>query len=90
MADYQVSCIIPDAADTDRRIDSIGGSVAGGWRLSLDDAIAQIESGTNQFWTVANGVSVWIIVASRNGRKYLKTTADGVEPNNLLVLPTCR
>lgn len=86
---FQVTCIIPDGADRDRRIDSIGGSSGGGWTLLLDDAIAGIENGTWRFYTSVNGNSIWIVVATRNGRKYLKTEADGDEPNNLLSLPTC-
>ena len=89
MSDYRVTCIIPDGLDLDRRIDSIGGTDAGGWTLKLDAAIVHIETGTHRFWTIANGESVWVIVAVRNGRKYLKTTADGLEPNNLLALPRC-
>ncbi len=34
-----------------------------------------------------NGQSVWVDIANHNGRKYLKTRADGYEPNNLLSLP---
>jgi len=89
MSDYQVTCIIPDGQDVDRRIDSIGGTAGGGWKLKLDDANQHIKSGTHRFWTVADGESVWIVVAVRHGKKYLKTTADGLEPNNLLALPTC-
>src|ERR1017187_4237659 len=32
---------------------------------------------------------ILIVVASHNGRKYLKTTADGYAPNNLLALREC-
>lgn len=91
---HQVTCITPDGLDTDRRIDSIGGikgaaNSGGPWKLKLNDAISGIESGKWKFWTHANGKSVWVIVANRNGRKYLKTEADGDEPNNLLSLPKC-
>lgn len=37
-----------------------------------------------------NGRAVDIIVAvSRFGNKYIKTEADGDQPNNLLSLPEC-
>jgi Protein of unknown function (DUF3892) len=95
-ADHQVTCIIPDGGDPDRRIDSIGGATGGEgtdgpWKLKLDDVIAGIERGKWRFWTMdTKGNSVWVIIAKRpNGRKYLKTTADDVEPNNLLALPHC-
>lgn len=92
--DHQVTCIIPDGADADRRIDSIGGAkgaenTGGAWCIKLDVAIKGIEDGRWRFWTTANGKSVWVVVASRNGKKYLKTEADGDEPNNLLSLPRC-
>ena len=82
--DHQITCIIPDGADSDRRIDSIGGATGsksgGPWCIKLDAAIKGIE----------NGNSVWVIIATRNGKKYLKTEADGAEPNNLLSLPRCK
>lgn len=90
MAAYLVTCIVPDGADADQRIDAIGGNGGGGWQLLIDEAIRQIEARENSFYTSVNGKSVWIIVAKRNnGRKYLKTEADGYEPNNLLSLPRC-
>lgn len=92
--DHQITCIIPDGADSDRRIDSIGGASGGegggGWCIKLDVAIKGIEDEKWRFWTHANGKSVWVIIATRNGRKYLKTEADGDEPNNLLSLPLCK
>ena len=91
---HQVTCIIPDGMDADCRIDSIGGAKGatnsgGPWKLKLDEAIAGIEAGKWRFWTHANGRSVSVVIAQRNGRKYLKTEADGDEPNNLLSLPRC-
>ncbi|MEF9605660.1 DUF3892 domain-containing protein, partial [Paracoccus sp. PXZ] len=50
----------------------------------------QFKDGTWRFWTSVNGNSVWVIIATRNGKKYLKTEADGAEPNNLLSLPRCK
>lgn len=92
---HEVTCIVPDGSDPDKRIDKIGGRVGaqasgGPWSLSLDDAIAGIESGKWAFWTQGGGRATNVIVARRaNGRKYLKTEADGIEPNNLLALPRC-
>lgn len=43
-----------------------------------------------QFYVSVNGSSVWVVIAvSRYGNKYIKTTADGEHPNNLLSLPEC-
>lgn len=51
--------------------------------------ITLIEGG-DRFWAVdQKGNSVWLMVSSRNGRKYIKTESDGLEPNNLLALPHC-
>lgn len=92
---HEVTCIVPDGADSDQRIDKIGGRVGaangnGPWSLLIDDAIAGIESGQWSFWTYGGGRAANVVVAQRsNGRKYLKTEADGIEPNNLLALPHC-
>lgn len=88
MASLQITCITPDGRDADQRIDAVGGS---GFYHLIDDAIRYIENRTNSYWTMVNGRAADVIVAVRpNGRKYLKTTADGYEPNNLLALPNCR
>lgn len=87
---YQVTCHTPDNADKDRRLQGVGGPVGDGWYRTVDQMIAHIEGG-DRFWTVdQQGNSVWLMVSSRNGRKYIKTESDGVEPNNLLALPHCR
>lgn len=91
MADqFQVTCHKPDGADADQRIDGLGGPAGGGWYWDIDTIIRNIESDNWRLWTSANGKSVWVVVARRNnGRKYLKTEADGYEPNNLLALKVC-
>lgn len=85
---YQVTCHKPDNADKDRRLQGLGGR---GWYNEIDYLITGVESGAYRLWTVApDGQSVWVNVARRaNGRKYLKTEVDGIEPNNLLALPHC-
>ncbi|MDI1343831.1 MAG: DUF3892 domain-containing protein [Pseudolabrys sp.] len=91
---HEVTCIVPDGNDPDRRIDMIGGRIGaangGPWSLKLDAAITGIENGTWSFWTQGGGKATNVIIATRpNSRKYLKTEADGIEPNNLLALPKC-
>ena len=87
MADHQVTCHVPDGADADQRIDAIGGFQ---WQHQIDAAIRNIETNVHTYWTRVDGKRAGVIVAKRpNGRKYLKTTADGYEPNNLLALPRC-
>ncbi|WP_407949539.1 DUF3892 domain-containing protein [Parvibaculum sp.] len=86
----EVSCINKnDRYSPYERIERIGGRAGGGWTLPLDDAIRKIESKDWAFYVSRNGQTVWIVVATNNGRKYLKTEADGAEPNNLLSLPEC-
>jgi hypothetical protein len=69
----------------------VGGVNANGsqWGLSLDEAIKWVRNG-NRFWVHVGGKSVWVEIAkSAQGNEYLKTEADGEQPNNLLSLPEC-
>jgi hypothetical protein len=59
------------------------------WKLSLEDAITGIEEGKWRFYVSAGGRSVWVVIAEHEGRKYLKTEADGYSPDNLLSLEEC-
>lgn len=92
----QVSCIKKRGGhhNPHERIEGLGG-VHGGkqWYMSENDIIAELEKPDStrrfNFYTSVSGKSVWVIIANHNGRKYLKTTADGYEPNNLLSLSEC-
>ncbi len=90
---HEVKCVTKsDRYNPHERITSIGGQNADGsnWQLSQEDAIRHIESGRFSFYVRSGGQSVNVIVAvSRYGNKYLKTTADGEHPNNLLSLLEC-
>lgn len=88
MARQQVTCInkLPSHMDPHTRIQAIGGS---GWKHSEDQAIRNKESGAESYFVAKGNRQVDVIVATHNGRKYLKTTDDGYSPDNLLALPEC-
>jgi hypothetical protein len=94
MATLQVTCITKRGShyDPHERIQGIGGgtTLLGGWWHPEDDAIRNIEKGINSYFVSVGGRTVAVIVAIHNGRKYLKTEADGYRPDNLLSLPECR
>lgn len=74
------------------RIRNIGGVNPDGtrWKMPESDAIQHIKNGTYSFYVDRGGHIVDVIIAkSQHGREYLKTTADGEQPNNLLSLPEC-
>jgi Protein of unknown function (DUF3892) len=86
---YEVSCITKrgNHLDPHERIERIG--FQGIWYIEESRAIRRIETGMDSFYTMVDGREADIIVATHNGRKYLKTIADGYSPNNLLSLPEC-
>lgn len=90
MGRYEVTCINKrgDHYDPHERISHIGQQ--GNWRIMEDSAIKRIESGSDSFYVSVGGKTVEVIVASHNGRKYLKTQSDGYSPNNLLNLNECQ
>ena len=57
--------------------------------MSETDAISGIKADKWKCFVSVNGRSVWVIIATHNGREYLKTEADGYQPDNLLSLPEC-
>lgn len=90
--DLQIMCITKnDHYDPHERIIGIGGRKPNGqkWYLAIDEAIEAIEHGQVSFHTGERWSRAEVIVATHLFRKYLKTEADGIDPNNLLSLPPC-
>jgi hypothetical protein len=88
----QIQCINKTPRqDPHLRIRNVGGQNGDGtrWKMSEDEAIEAIELGKYSFYVRGGGRSVNVIIAVHSGRKYLKTEADGQQPNNLLSLPEC-
>ena len=90
----RISCINKtDRLDPHERIHSVGGVNADGtrWKLPQERAVTGIESDTWHFFVerpVGHRADV-IVALSPYGNKYLKTVADGEQPDNLLALPEC-
>jgi hypothetical protein len=93
----QIKCIIRTGGqDAHERIQSVGGTFNGSygeqrWKHIETFAILCIKVGTYSYYVVNNeGQEVDVIIAaSQGGHEYLKTTADGEQPDNLLNLPEC-
>jgi hypothetical protein len=90
MGRFQVTCINKrgNHFNPHERIDYIGNQ-ANHWKLSEAAAIERIKSRRESFYTLVNGREAEVVVANHNGREYLKTTADGYSPDNLLSLAEC-
>jgi Protein of unknown function (DUF3892) len=80
-----------DRQNPHERIENIGGVNEDGrrWKQSQQQTIREIESGEWEFFVSEAGRTVDVIVATHNGNKYIKTEADGIQPDNLLALPEC-
>jgi len=88
----QIMCINKRGGHSNphERIQAVGGVVNGTrWKDQEDVAIRNVERDPRSYFVSVGGRSVWVVVATHNGRKYLKTEADGYVPDNLLSLPEC-
>ena len=88
----EIRCINKsDRLNPYERILNVGGVYADGtrWKLSQTEAIHSIVQDTYLFYVNRGGNIVYVVIASQSGWKYLKTTTDGEQPDNLLSLPEC-
>ena len=90
---HEIKCINKsDRPNPHERIRAVGGVNPDGtnWKLTQEEAIRSIEADKYSFFVKVKGQVADVIVAvSRYGNKYLKTVADGEQPNNLLSLYEC-
>jgi hypothetical protein len=91
---FQITCVNKaNRTSAHERIHRVGGGVgANAWTLDQQEVVRRIEAGTEQFYVERPaGHRVAVVVAkSAWGHKYIKTTADGEQPDNLLALSECR
>jgi Protein of unknown function (DUF3892) len=89
----QVLCINKsDRMNPHERIAYIGGINDKGqrWKVTQAEAVQGIEAGRWHFHVRVGSRDVRVVVAvSPQGNKYIKTEADGYQPDNLLSLPEC-
>ena len=88
---FQITCVNKSQrTNPHERITNVGGFANGqAWKIAEELAIQGIESGKWKFYTSVGGHSVWVVVATHLGRKYLKTQNDAFAPDNLLKLSEC-
>jgi hypothetical protein len=90
-AEWRVSAVATREHGAARhRIVAVGGTHPDGtaWRLTVPEAIREVERGRRMYVERPVGDAVDVVVSRTGaGRRYLRTVADGDEPNNLLALP---
>lgn len=85
---YEVTCVTRDRSDPGGRIDALGGPY---FHETLDNVIQAVEGGTVLYTKVqGRNATLEVVTQSYPRLKYLRTSADGYGPNNLLSLPECR
>ncbi|MBB4383486.1 DUF3892 domain-containing protein [Bradyrhizobium sp. SBR1B] len=80
-----------DRRSAHERIKYVGGLNSDGtrWRLSVAKTIQDIESREWEYYVEESGITAEVIVATDGRHKYIKTTVDRIQPDNLLSLSEC-
>jgi hypothetical protein len=90
-AAWRITAVQRHAAGSPQtRIRAVGGVRPDGtrWRMTTDEAIKAIRRGERLYVEEPVGDPVDVTVShTAGGREYLRTVADGDDPNNLLALP---
>ncbi len=90
---FQIDCIVKaDRYNPFEAIQTVGGPNPGGrrWQLSQQEVIHWIDDLGKSFHVESRHGRVRVVTAtSPHGNRYIKTEADGKEPNNLLELTSC-
>lgn len=94
---YYVTCINkrPYHSDPHTRIEYIGTNElrdarAYSKKWAVNDVIVAIRRGDVFYSTDASGDIVKLVIATHNGREYVKTQSDDIQPDNLLSKPECK
>jgi hypothetical protein len=90
--DSRIECVTKsDGPGAHERIRFIGGKRDDGtpWKLSQEVAVLGMDEGRWLFYIMAGKDKARVVVATSQGHRYLKTTADGEQPESLLGLPEC-
>jgi len=76
--------------DPHERIQRVGGDYLGSpWNLPDFLVIYYIKNKIEKYFIKVNGKKIRVVVASHNGKEYLKTEIDDYSPDILLALPIC-
>jgi len=82
--------VLREAGSPQVRIRTVGGVRPDGapWRMGVEEVVKAIRRGERFYVAEPAGDPVDVVIAhTGEGRAYLRTTADGDEPNNMLALP---
>ncbi len=92
MSNKEITCVVkPDRFSRHEHITHVGGS--GGWLLTREEVIRQIESKISSFYVKdkINGKIAYVGVVKEAGKApFIKTYADGYWNDNLLSLNECQ